>query len=45
MAIVETELGFLEMKIEGVFGDAVEACEAMFGETPEGFDSVDVVIA
>ena len=41
--MVETELGFFEMEVEGMFWDAVELEQAAFGEAPEAFDSVDVV--
>lgn len=45
MAMVESELRFFEMEVEGLLGDALELRQAVFGKTPEGFDSVDVVAA
>ena len=43
MAVVEPELRFFEMKVEGMFGDSVELEQASFGEVPEALDAVDVV--
>ena len=41
--MVEPELRFFQMKIEGVPRHTFELRQAVFGETPEGLDSVDVV--
>ena len=41
--MVETELGFLEVEVEGPTGDSLELGEAMLGEGPEALDAVDVV--
>ena len=41
--MVEAELGFFEMEVEGMFWDAVELEQAAFDETPEAFDSIDVM--
>lgn len=43
--MVETELGFLQVQIEGVSGDAVELEQALFGEAPEALDAVDMARA
>ena len=45
MSVVESELRFLEVKVEGVLRHTFESGEVMFGEAPEGLDSVDVVAA
>jgi hypothetical protein len=41
--MIEAELCFFEMEVEGMFGDAVELEQAAFGEAPEAFDAVDVL--
>src|SRR5260370_27435512 len=41
--MIEAELCFFEMEVEGMFGDAVELEQAAFGEGPEAFDGVDVL--
>lgn len=43
MTVVEAELRFFQMKVEGMFGDTVELEQTAFGEAPEAFDAVDVV--
>lgn len=43
MAVVEAELGFFQMKVEGMFRNSVELEQTAFGEAPEAFDAVDVV--
>lgn len=40
--MVETELCFLEVQIEGVFGNAFELGESEFGISPEALDAIDV---
>ena len=40
--MVETELSFFEVQVEGVFWQAVELSQAVLGIAPEGFDAVDV---
>jgi len=42
LTVVETELCFLEMEIEGVFCYAVELQQAAFGEAPEARDAIYV---
>ncbi len=41
--MIEAELCFFEMEVEGMFGDAVELKQAAFREAPEAFDAVDVL--
>src|SRR6266581_8064968 len=41
--MIEAELCFFEMEVEGMFGDAVELEQAAFSEAPEAFDAVDVL--
>ncbi len=41
--MVEAELCFFEVEIEGVPGHATEPCESSFGQAPEALDAVDVV--
>ncbi len=43
--MVPTELAFFEVKKEFVFSDAMEFGETALSEAPEGFDTVDVVLA
>jgi hypothetical protein len=43
MSVVESELRFFEVKVEGVPGHTFELSEAVFGEAPEGLDAIDVV--
>lgn len=43
--MVEAKLAFLEVQIEGGFGQAVELGQAPLGEAPEAFDAIDVVVA
>jgi hypothetical protein len=45
VSVVESELRFFEVKVEGVPRHTFELGEAVFGEAPEGLDSVDVVTA
>ena len=45
VTVVETPLGFFEVKDEVIETDAPELCETQFGETPKGFDAVDVVFS
>lgn len=33
--MIETELGFFQMQLESVFGDAIEFLQATLGVTPE----------
>jgi hypothetical protein len=41
--MVEAELSFFEMDVEGMFGNAAEPGQASFGKTPEALDAIDVV--
>ncbi len=43
--MVESELRFLEVEVEGVPGHSLELRQAVLGKTPEGLDAVDVVAA
>lgn len=43
MSVVESELRFFEVKVEGVPRHTFELSETVFGEAPEGLDAVDVV--
>lgn len=45
MSVVESELGFFEVKVEGVPGDTFELSEPVFGEAPKGLDAIDVVVS
>ena len=44
MSVVEPELTLLEVKIKGVVWDSFELPKPVFGEPPERFDTVDVVV-
>ena len=43
--MVESELRFFEVEIEGVSRHPLESGESVLGETPEGLDPIDVVAA
>ena len=43
VSVIEADFCFLQMQVEGVFGNAAEPCQALFGQTPEALDAVDVV--
>ncbi len=43
MSLVESELGLLQVEIEGVFWHGVELDESLLCQAPEAFDAVDVV--
>jgi hypothetical protein len=44
VSLVESELCFFEVEVEGMFGDAIELEQASFGEAPEAFDPIDMVL-
>ena len=43
--VVEAELRFLQVQVEGLFWDAVELAQAAFSEAPEALDSVDTMVS
>lgn len=43
MPMVEAKFGLLQVPVERLPGDSVELGQSAFGETPERFDSVDVI--
>lgn len=45
MAVVEAELALLEVQVEGLLPDAIEAGQAPLGIAPVGLDAVDVALA
>ena len=45
VSIIESELTFFEMEIEGCFWDTVELHESPFRVGPKGFDTVDMSFA
>jgi len=45
MSMIEPEFALFQMQIESVFGNAVELRQPPFGKAPEGFDSIDLMLA
>ena len=45
MSVVESELRFFEVKVEGVPRHTFELSEPVFGEAPEGLDAIDMVVS
>lgn len=43
--MIEAELAFLQVQVEGRLGQAIELGQTAFGEAPEAFDAIDVVVA
>ena len=42
MSVIEAPFGFFEVGKEGIGPDTAESCQAGFGVTPEGLNSIDV---